>query len=263
MALKDQIGNFCWFSLMSQDTGAANSFYQSLLGWEVQKHSIEGTGETTIYSAQGQTFGNPVSLAEDSSSIPSHWIPYIAVADVDESCTQVEALGGKVCIPAFDMPSIGRTAIVNDPAGTPFHLFTPADKNEDMNMTGEEVGQVCWLELMLEDPTLVIPFYKELLGWDVSEPMPMNGGAYYSLDIGGNKIGGFMKRPDDAPEMPPMWMLYFAVPDIDKYNSEVDSLGGNLLMPKTEIPETGFFSCIADPSGAACYLFEWSGVEHD
>ena len=136
MALKDELGNFCWFTLMTTDVGKANHFYQQLFNYELSELEIPGMGTSTIYSAAGQAFANPAQL-EAGEEVPSHWINYITVADVDESCKQAEALGGKVCIPAFDLPSIGRTALVNDPSGAVFHLFTPENKDTDEDVSEE------------------------------------------------------------------------------------------------------------------------------
>lgn len=256
MALKDQLGVFSWFSLMTKDTRSATNFYTELLGWTTTEFEIPGHGASLIYAAAGQTFGNPVAMGDDYQ-MPSHWIPYITVEDVDQACQKSEKFGGKVAVPAFDIPSIGRTAVLTDPVGAAFHIYTPEDKNENMKMTGDQPGQVCWLELMVNDPGLIIPYYSEMFGWKMSEPVDMNGGQYHSFEACGEQAGGIMKRPPQVPETPPAWMTYMCVENIDRTNEKVASLGGTVVMPKTMIPDTGFFSLIQDPTGAHFYTFEF------
>ena len=255
MALKDQIGSFCWWSLMTTDVEKANDFYQKLFDWTLGELEIPGEDNTTIYTASKGGFGNPVPLEKDFPA-PSHWIPFITVENVDQTCEQVEGKGGKVCVPAVDIPTVGRTAVITDPAGAAFHLFTPEDKESDLYMISNGPGEVCWMELMVDDPTPLLPFYADLFGWKFSDPMPMNGGEYTSFDVNGESAGGFLKRPPNVPAMPPVWMNYFAVDSVDAGAEKAAGLGGKIVMPKTEIPETGYFSLIEDPTGAMSYLFE-------
>lgn len=255
MALNDQIGSFCWWSLMTRDVEKANKFYQQLFDWTLSEMEIPGEDNATIYSAGNGGFANPVPLADDFPA-PSHWIPFIAVNNVDEVCKQVEKLGGKVCVPAFDIPAVGRSAVINDPVGTAFHLFTPENEEENLNMIGNGSGEVCWMELMVEDPAPLFPFYSELFGWTFSAPMAMNGTEYTSFEINGVGVGGFLKRPPNVPAMPPVWMNYFSVDSVETWTEKAATLGGKVVMPKTEIPETGFFSLVEDPTGAVSYLFE-------
>jgi predicted enzyme related to lactoylglutathione lyase len=257
MTLKDQIGSFCWWSLMTKDVAKANEFYQQLFDWQLSELDIPGEDKATIYTTGKGGFGNPVPLDPDFPG-PSHWIAYITVENVDEACKRAEALGGTVCVPPFDIPTIGRTAVINDPMGAAFHVFTPETNEDELNMIGNGPGEICWMELMVEDPAPLLSFYAELLGWQFSDPMLINGVEYISFEVNGEKVGGILQRPSTAPAMPPVWMNYFAVDSVDKYSEKVNALGGKIVMPKMEIPETGSFACMEDPTGAHAYLFEWT-----
>lgn len=255
MGIKDQIGTFCWWSLMTKDVSKANNFYRQLFDWNFSEMEIPGQDNSTIFAAGNGRFGNPVPLEKDFPG-PSHWITYITVEDVDKTCERAEKIGGNTCVPAFDLPTIGRTAIINDPIGSAFHVFTPEKDEDELNMIGNGLGEICWMELMVDDPTPVLPFYSELFRWKFSAPMPMNGGDYFSFKVNGEDVGGIMKRPPEVPKMPPVWMNYFSVPSVNEWSEKVKSLGGKIVMPKTVIPETGYFACMEDPTGAYSYLFE-------
>jgi predicted enzyme related to lactoylglutathione lyase len=112
---------------------------------------------------------------------------------------------------------------------------------------------------MVDDPALILPFYAGLFGWNFSAPMPMNGGEYISFEVNGEQVGGILKRPPGVPEMPPVWMNYFSVPSVEDWSEKAKALGEKAVMARTEIPETGFFALIEDPTGAMAYLFEWAG----
>ncbi len=260
MTRATQAGQFCWWSLMTKDVERANRFYRELFGWGLTTIEIPGEEPSLIYTSGRGGFAHPVPL-EPGFPGPSHWIAYLTVADVDAACRSVERLGGKVCLPAFDIPTIGRTAVVEDPIGAAFHLFSSFDPSDASSMIGDATGDICWMELMADDITPLTPFYGELFGWSFSEPMDINGGDYISFEKDGVKLGGLFQRPAAIPAMPPAWMVYFSVPSVDDYIEKVKAAGGSIQVAKTPIPQTGFFACFQDPTGASAYLFEWTEQE--
>ena len=58
--------------------------------------------------------------------VPSHWMVYFAVADADASAARVAGLGGAVSAPPFDLPLVGRLAVVQDPDGAVFTVMARA-----------------------------------------------------------------------------------------------------------------------------------------
>ena len=59
-----------------------------------------------------------------------------------------------------------------------------------------------------------------------------------------------MQITEEMGEVPSHWMVYFAVSDCDASAEKVKSLGGNLRVPPTDIPEIGRFAVAQDPQGA-------------
>lgn len=68
-----------------------------------------------------------MSTPEGLDNVPAHWLTYLAVDDVDESCRQITASGGKVMQKPFDVAMVGRIAVIQDPAGAVAGIGTPAD----------------------------------------------------------------------------------------------------------------------------------------
>ena len=60
--------------------------------------------------------------------VPAHWTPYFMVADVDATAAKATSLGGKLTVPPMDIPNTGRFAMVNDPQGAMFAVYTPLKK---------------------------------------------------------------------------------------------------------------------------------------
>jgi uncharacterized protein len=118
-------GAFCWNELATTDLESAQNFYRTLLGWEIKESSASGGG--MVYNeivVGGQSVGGLFQMGPEFGQIPSHWMAYVAVDDVDAKARQVWELGGKVCVPPTDIPKVGRFCVVNDPTGATLALIT-------------------------------------------------------------------------------------------------------------------------------------------
>ena len=120
-----------------------------------------------------------------------------------------------------------------------------------------EHGAFSWHELMTTDPEEAKAFYGELLGWEFrDEPMPDM--TYTIVKTGTGETGGLMKLPAQAAGMPPNWGVYMTVEDVDASAKQAVELGGKVLMPPQDIPDTGRFAVIQDPQGATFSIITYS-----
>lgn len=113
-------GSLCWNELLTRDVNRAKAFYTELLGWKCETSSM-GTGSYT----QGMLGGKAIVGMMDMppgvpAQVPANWMVYFAVNDCDETVKQATALGGKVNMPATDIPTVGRFAVLSDPQGGVF-----------------------------------------------------------------------------------------------------------------------------------------------
>jgi len=117
-----------------------------------------------------------------------------------------------------------------------------------------EPGRFVWYELMTTDTTAAEAFYRAVIHWEIKDSgMP---DRYYAiLSMGSSMIGGLMALPPDAQGMPPCWVGYIGVPDVDAYAGRVTAAGGTIMRPPADIPGIGRFAVAADPGGAAFVLF--------
>ena len=83
--------------------------------------------------------------------------------------------------------------------------------------------------------------------------------VYSEISVDGQKYVGGMWQTDQYPEdetseMPPHWITYIAVDDVDESAAKVWEFGGKVCVPPTDIPNTGRFAVVNDPTGATFSL---------
>ncbi|MEQ9322613.1 MAG: VOC family protein [Polyangiaceae bacterium] len=121
-------GSFSWNELAVRDIAKAKAFYGELFGWQATDME-SGPAKVTMFENAGRPNGHALQMTEEWEGMPPHWSVYFAVADTDATVKQIEALGGKVHVPPFDIPQ-GRIAVVANPDGATNYLIKlaqPAD----------------------------------------------------------------------------------------------------------------------------------------
>ncbi len=121
-------------------------------------------------------------------------------------------------------------------------------------MAHPHVGTFTWRELMTPDVDKSRRFYGELLGW-TTKTVPMRESSYDLVENGpaGDQVGGMM--PFSKEGVPPCWMSYVSVEDVDASAKVVTGGGGNMVVPPQDIPDVGRFGVAMDPQGAGMVLF--------
>lgn len=112
-------GGLTWEDLRSTDPGAARDFYAAVFGYRYE--DVEGAGDDYRMFALpgGEGLGGIGGMMGAPDGVPSHWLVYFGVPDVDAAVTTAESHGGQALAPAFDTP-YGRMAALTDPAGAVF-----------------------------------------------------------------------------------------------------------------------------------------------
>lgn len=112
-----------------------------------------------------------------------------------------------------------------------------------------------WYDLMTTDPKAAQAFYGEVVGWTFRDAGP--AGVDYTVIEAGEGIGGMMTLPDDVRStgVPPHWIGYVAVADVDEAAERLKTAGGKVHKAPADIPGVGRFAVVSDPHGAAFILF--------
>jgi predicted enzyme related to lactoylglutathione lyase len=118
-------GAFSWAELMTTDAEAAREFYTKLFGWGSKSMDMPNGQYTTLQVGETSVAGL-MKIPADSAGMPPNWGCYVTVDDVEATCAQVKKLGGSVVMPPFEVPSVGRMAVIKDPQGAVLSVITYA-----------------------------------------------------------------------------------------------------------------------------------------
>jgi hypothetical protein len=123
------------------------------------------------------------------------------------------------------------------------------------------VNKFVWYDLMTGDIDAAASFYGKVVGWG-SMDSGIAERPYHIFTMGKTMVGGLMPIPPEAAGMPPVWMGYIGVDDVDAYAAKVTAAGGAVMRPQEDIPNgIGRFSVVADPHGVSFVLFTPGGGE--
>jgi predicted enzyme related to lactoylglutathione lyase len=249
-------GSFIWYELITPDPDGAKAFYDTVVGWDIEAQPSGEMDYRMIGSADGLA-GGVMRLTDEMQSHGARpaWLGYVGVDDVDTQVAAIEQAGGKTLMPPFDIPDVGRIALVADPQGAPFYVMkpTPPPGQEGQASTVFSVDQpqhVRWNELSTTDADAAIAFYGKHFGWVQEGEMDMGEmGKYRFIHHAGVAIGAVMPK---MPQMPvSLWTYYIGVDDIDRAASAIGSGGGKILNGPMEIPGGEFALNALDPQGAS------------
>jgi predicted enzyme related to lactoylglutathione lyase len=117
------------------------------------------------------------------------------------------------------------------------------------------VGRFVWHELHTTDRTAAMKFYAQLFAWEVKDT-PMGPGEPYGLCLMNGKDMAGITKSKAPPNVPPHWVPYIGVDDVDASAAKVKSLGGKIGADPMDIPNVGRFAVAFDPAGAVFCLYK-------
>lgn len=242
-------GTPCWVDLGSPDLDASIEFYGALFGWEVPENELqEQTGGYRRAAKSGADVAGMMPLMQEGQ--PPAWSSYVSVADAEATAAKVSEAGGSVIAEVMDVLGLGKMAVFADPSGAVFGIWQPGTFHGAGLVN--EPGALAWNELNTRDLEGAKSFYGAVFGWGF-ETNDMGGmGKYTTITQGGNPVGGILDMGErQVPaEIPPHWLVYFAVEEADATIEQAKERGGNLMMGPVDIP-VGRFGILTDPHGAA------------
>ncbi|MCX8104563.1 MAG: VOC family protein [Ignavibacterium album] len=119
-----------------------------------------------------------------------------------------------------------------------------------------EIGSITWCDLTVPDATGIKNFYEKVVGWK-ADPVSMGDYDDFSMIAPeSNKIAaGICNAKGINSKLPPQWLIYITVEDVDRSAQTCLELGGKIIVEPKTIPNYGRFCVIQDPAGAVCALF--------
>jgi predicted enzyme related to lactoylglutathione lyase len=238
-------GTPIWVDLTTPDVQASTRFYGGLFGWEA-----EDLGEQAGHYNMFRKDGKMVAAATPPMDPNQHpaWTTYVSTPDASATAAKVREAGGKVVTEPFAVMDSGSMGVFQDPTGAYFAVWQPGQhKGAELFNTP---GSLTWNELSTRDIGAAKAFYSKVFGWGAKDS-PMGDTSYTEFQIDGKSIaGGMPMGANFPPNVPPNWLVYFAVDDTDATVAKAQELGAQVLMAKQDSP-AGPFAVLMDPQGAA------------
>lgn len=257
--MSDRHGTPIWYELMSKNPLAALRFYSAVVGWQIDESPPpDSTMDYRMIGAGDGLVGGIFRLTEDmcQNGASPCWMMYIGVDDVDACVTAIASAGGSVQMAAFDIPGVGRIAMVSDPQGAPFYVMRGTSDGTSTACDPDRVGHGAWHELHAADGPKAADFYSAQFGWRKSRGVDMGPmGIYQLFAIGGRDLGGIM-TDDRFPR--PAWLIYFRVDGIERAARRIVEAGGQVIHGPMEVPGGGWIVNGLDTEGA---MFALTGAK--
>jgi predicted enzyme related to lactoylglutathione lyase len=239
-------GTPTWVDLSTTDVDAGRIFYQELFGWTTDEPAGPEFGGYAMFRSNGKVVAGSGPVMGDG---PPAWNTYVRSEDAAATAQQVRDAGGDIVVEPMAIGDSGTMAVFRDPTGAYFGVWQNAD------FTGAELFNepvaLSWNELGTRDIEAAKRFYAAVFGWTTE------GDGYVTWQLGGKGIGGCVNldqlgKPADVPAN---WLAYFSVADVDDSVTRVEALGGTVIVPAQDMPDTGRFAVVSDPQGAVFGLF--------
>ena len=118
------------------------------------------------------------------------------------------------------------------------------------------VGSIGWTDLTVENAEHVRDFYRQVVGWS-STDVDMGGYSDFCMSPPGTEgaVAGICHARGTNAELPPQWIPYITVENLESSAAQVEALGGTVLAgPKGA--GGARYCIIRDPAGAVAALYE-------
>ncbi len=116
-------------------------------------------------------------------------------------------------------------------------------------------GTIVWTDLTVADARGVRDFYRDVVGW---EPAGVDMGGYedYNMVVpGGAPVAGVCHARGANADLPPQWLVYILVEDLDEALAACEAGGGAVAAGPRDMGADRM-AVIRDPAGAVCALYQ-------
>ncbi len=129
-------------------------------------------------------------------------------------------------------------------------------------MSSDNIGTVGWFDLTVPNAEEVRDFYSKVTGW---VPEGLNMGEYEDFVMktptSQIPVAGVCHKRGTNNQLPPYWIIYITVADLEKSLKTVTENGGRIIIGPKNAGESGRYCIISDPAGAYCGLFQYTTTE--
>lgn len=246
-------GKFVWADLVTDQMAPARNFYSGLFGWK-----FRGQGEYLVAYSHGKPVAGILHKERptDKPEATPRWLAYLSVADVGQAEQVVRQTGGRVVRKLENLPHRGQQATFADPDGALFGVvhFTGGDPADE----GAGVGDWIWIQLLSRDAGKASSFYRKVGGYQVERNTAKNWSSDYILSVDGVARATVRTIPPEHSKVKPTWLPFVRVALLKDSLTKASELGGKVLVSPRPNLMNGKVAVVADPTGAAIGLMEWT-----
>jgi predicted enzyme related to lactoylglutathione lyase len=126
-----------------------------------------------------------------------------------------------------------------------------------MSNPAPEVGSIGWFDLTVENADEVREFYRRVVGW-TETPLDMGGYSDHCMNQPGDgkTVAGICHARGVNANIPPQWLIYITVADLDESLKQVTELGGQVISPIRNAGGGARLAVVKDPAGAVSALYQ-------
>jgi predicted enzyme related to lactoylglutathione lyase len=231
-----------WHEVGTTDLKAGEDFYSRVAGWKAESWSQNPSYKLFIARREAKAGLYLIIDTPNTVTPPPSWLSYIGTPDVDATVRQAVELGGKVIVSAYNVPTVGRMAHLQDPQGA---MFAVSSQEKRSRYQDPQLGDFSWHELMTTNWQTA-----KLFGWEKMETMDMGPmGMYQIFGTGGHQLGG-MFNPGPLPPGGPLWIPYVMVGDARRTAELAKTLGATIAHGPSEVPGGDWVFTGLDTRGA-------------
>lgn len=247
MTSQTQIGRVVWHDLLTNDVENSKLFYAELLGWDYHVEHTEnfawnsGEADYPLIIVNGEAHGG---LVDPGRKVSPHWLAYVMVEDVDDVVAKARTIGADIDREAFDIPGVGRAAVIRDALGATICPYVPAHDFPP------PTGTFLWDELVTENLEHANRFYADLFDWRPNEVDIGRQGCYTVFKRGHQVDAAGVTTQSFHDSGSATWVTYLATQDIDTTVAKAGILGAKVLVAVTDAAFIGRVAVLADPTGA-------------
>jgi hypothetical protein len=248
-------GKFVWADLVTDDVSSVRKFYGQLFGW-----SYVNAGDYTIAKNQDRPLCGMFQRQRPAGgSARPRWIGYLSVPNVRKAQRAVTQAGGRILAEAWEVPDRGEQAVLADPEGAVFGILHSSSGDPQDFLP--DPGDWIWVQLLSRDARQAGAFYQSVAGYEIVENLDSVRPDDFVLTSDGYARAAVLTLPDDKREVQPNWLPFVRVTSVSDSLAKVKDLGGRVLISPHPKLLGGRLAVIADPTGAAIGILEWSQEE--
>ena len=242
-------GDFVWCDLSTFHVAGTRAFYGSLFGWRYETTNQPDGTPYHIASTGGREAAAVFEMPErfQVMGLPSFWMSYIAVDDIDAAVDTARTLGGKVEVEPMAFGDAEQIALVRDPLGAGFTLYQGSGLTPRPAKAAP--GQMAWNALYVSDLLAVRTFYEALFGWQIADD-PAQPGTATVRNASGTDISAIHEVDDALRGKDQFWGVHFAVADTDAAKADITAAGGQVIYEDADGPTI----LARDADGAAFFI---------